>query len=58
MDDKEELMQEMWNKWKPYNEGNGGKWRSYVVSSNEASVLETEADCVTLVQSDSGLYLA
>ena len=58
MDDKEELMQEMWNKWKPYNEGNGGKWRSYVVSSNEASILETEADCVTLVKSDSGLYLA
>lgn len=58
MDDKEELMTEMWNKWKPYNQGNGGKWRSYVVSSNEASILETEADCVTLVQSDSGLYLA
>ncbi len=58
MDDKEELMNEMWNKWKPYNEGSGGKWRSYVVSSNEASILETEADCVTLVKSDNGLYLA
>jgi hypothetical protein len=53
----EELMEEMWNKWKPYNEGIGGKWRSYVVSSNEASILETEADCVTLVKSDSGIYV-
>ena len=58
MEDKEELMQEMWNKWQPYNTGGGGKWRSYIVSSNEATLLETEADCVTLVNGINGLYVA
>jgi hypothetical protein len=57
-DERDELLQEMWDKWKPYNEGQGGKWRSYVVSSNEASLLETEADCVTVVKSERGLYVA
>ena len=58
MDEKEELMQKMWEQWKPYNQAENGKWRSYVVSSNEATLLETEADCVTLVKSDNGIYVA
>lgn len=58
MDEREELLQQMWDTWKPYNTGAGGKWRSYVVSQNEATLLETEADCVTVVKGESGLYVA
>ena len=56
MDDKEILLKEMWHKWKPYNQGDGNRWRSYIVSQNEAALLETEADCVTIVQGPDGLY--
>ena len=58
MDDKDELMRQMWENWKPYNQGGGGKWRSYVISGHEATLLETEADCVTIVDSPNGLYVA
>lgn len=55
----DELMLEMWTKWKPYNRADNDKWRSYVISQNEAALLETEADCVTIVKSDQGtLYTA
>lgn len=54
MDEKEELLQQMWNEWKPYNTATTGKWRQYVVSSNEATLLETEADCVMLVKAEDG----
>lgn len=59
MDERDELMLEMWSKWKPYNRADNDKWRSYVVSQNEAALLETEADCVTIVKSEQGgLYAA
>lgn len=57
MDERETFLQEMWNHWKPYNRADNDKWRSYIVSQNEASLLDTEADCITLVKSDEGIYI-
>jgi hypothetical protein len=57
MDERDELLKDIWENWKPYNKADNGKWRSYVVSQNEASLLETEADCVTIVQGERGLYV-
>jgi hypothetical protein len=57
MDERDELLNDMWKNWKPYNKADNDKWRSYVVSQNEASLLETEADCITIVQGADGLYV-
>lgn len=58
MDEQEQLLEEMWTKWKPYNRAEDDRWRSYIVSSNEATLLETEADCVTICKSAEGtIYL-
>jgi len=58
MDDKEKLMAEMWKHWEPYNEGGNGKWKSYILPTAAKDTLETEENCVTLVNSDNGLYVA
>lgn len=57
VDDKETFMELMWHTFKPYNQADDGKWKSYIVSPSEASLLETEADCVTLVKSEQGIYI-
>ena len=57
MDEREELLKDMWENWKPYNRANNDKWRSYVVNTQEADVLETESDCVTIVNGEQGLYV-
>ncbi len=57
MDERDALLQEMWEHWKPYNQATNGRWRSYIVSQNEAALLETEADCVTICQGNDCLYV-
>ena len=57
MDDKDKLMNEMWNHWEPYNEGGNGKWKSYILPATARDALEADDDCVTLVMSDNGIYI-
>ena len=54
--DKDELLLEIWTKYKPYNRASNDKWRSYVVNSIEADTLEVESTCVTIVNGNTGLY--
>jgi hypothetical protein len=56
MDEREELMQQMWETWKPYNRADNDKWRSYIVGQHEADLLETQEHCVTIVKAESGFY--
>lgn len=57
MDERDEFLKEIWEHWKPYNRADNDKWRSYVVSQNEAALLESESDCITLVKNDNGIYV-
>lgn len=54
----DELMATIWNTYTPYNRSSDDKWRSYIVNSFEASELEQESTCVTIVNGNSGLYCA
>lgn len=56
--DKDELMTDMWNHWEPYNEGGNGKWRSYIISRDQADLLEASGTCVTLTNSEQGIYVS
>jgi len=57
MDERDELLQQMWQQWKPYNKASNDKWRSYIIGKAEANLLDTDENCVTLVNSNSGLYV-
>jgi hypothetical protein len=57
MDEREELLTDIWNTWKPYNRAENDKWRSYIIGSMEADLLDTEEDCVTIVQGNNGIYV-
>lgn len=57
MDEREVLLTDIWQNWKPYNRASNDKWRSYIIGNSEANLLETDEDCVTLVNSNSGLYV-
>ena len=56
-EERDEILKDMWENWHPYNVAENGHWRSYIVSQNEASLLETEADCITIVNGVNGLYI-
>ena len=57
MDESDELLKEIWDHWKPYNRAKNDKWRSYVVSQAEATLLDSDSDCITLANSENGIYL-
>jgi hypothetical protein len=57
MDECEVLLTDIWQNWKPYNRASNDKWRSYIIGNSEADLLGTDEDCVTLVNSNSGLYV-
>jgi hypothetical protein len=56
MDEREQLLLDIWTSYKPYNRAADDKWRSYVVSSIEADTLEAEDTCVTIFNGVNGLY--
>lgn len=56
--DEQELMQEMWQKWQPYNRANDDRWRSYVVGKNDAETLGLDDGCVTLCKANDGTLYA
>lgn len=53
----DEFLKEIWDNWKPYNRAENDKWRSYVINRSEAALLESDSDCITLVNSEQGIYI-
>lgn len=49
MDKENELLQDIWDNWKPYNASQDGKWRSYLVTQD----IEPTG-CLHLAQSHDG----
>jgi hypothetical protein len=47
---EDQILQDIWDTWKPYNESTNGRWRSYI-----ADKTMTDKPCIHLAKTDKGI---